>query len=595
MLWITISSLAVSAVLLSLTVFRHQRVTTALATFAAILELEWMALIWLLLKLDQRPSGLLAAGTALAVGILSAVAFMKFRQRPALHGFGPRDAVVLLTLIPILLGAHVIAKHNGLLGTDFVMHGFYNGDVVTFASLTQQAIVNPAETLSNPFAAGESLEYPTLLHQSLAAAIQSFNLGLDWLHFWPIFTLVQIVITIPLFFLLWDTVLPPPPVGERWLGVGSRHLISVAQGGLVLAVITLSADNFLYPQSHFFLTALFLLLAALLFSQKAAHPVLLGVSALAVLVLSMANAVTGLAALTIFAVSYAVTVVLPGTKVTTRLLATGIIAVLGVLYMTALPGQTPLGLPHFSYTAANEAMRLFPWAALLFLGIALQYQRHPRESLAALALCFVAGVIFLFVARAIIVANASRLIYHALLIGFPLLLRPLIIGTHYLRREFLLSIRTPPEMVVGIALIVLVCGSFVAPNLASTASAFDNLLRQDETIISFQRREALWWIADHTPPASIIVADPHAPWDIPLFTGRRLLRATHGDTAFWLSRDDETLATLSAAFEGDHAAQASMQQRGDYLILSAAQKEVWSPIAPAVFTTKDYTIFQLRD
>lgn len=582
---LVMASFAASQVL-----FSHRRLTTWLATTVVVLELHWLLLTAVASVWPARnPSFayVLAAGVLL---LCWATLFWYRRQPLRLAGFGIRDFWVLVTCVTVIGGAFIVTQFNGLQGTDFVLHGFYNGDVVTFASLIQRAVIG--ET-GNPFAAGGSLEYPTLLHQSLGQLIRELGLSLDWIYFWPLLTLAQIAVTIPLFFLLWDILLPEPQAGELWLGIRRRSVVYMLQAAVTAGIITLSWDNYTYPQSHFFLTASFLLLGALLFRSPGALSLL--TSGIVAGLLLQSNAVTGTAALVCFVVAALVVVSGRQRPLYARLVGVGMALLLACLFFVATPGEASWGQPHFSYTGALELGRLTPWLVVLLAGLALQYLRHPIPTTVTTGLLAATVVVFLFSTRDLIVANAGRFIYHALLVSTPLLIRPLVRLCFYYRREFLLSTRSWLERLSAATLLLTTVFFLLLPNAASVASAYDNLLFKDERRISFLRREVLWWIADNSQPDSIIIASPYAPWDIPLFTGRALLRAAHSENAFWLSPDDGTLMQLVAAFAGDQAAQRQVIELGDYLVLSAEEQTRWPTNGlKEVFATKQYRIYQTR-
>src|SRR6185436_6408361 len=142
----------------------------------------------------------------------------------------------------------------------WILHGFYNGDTVTFVSLVQKSLLNPDTLPTNPFAAQTALEYPTLLHQSMAGFLRMWGMGLDWIYFLPTLTYIWICLTVSMMFLWWDILLPEPKDNLRlWLGVPKRWMILLGQVVVSFLVMSLSFDAFVYPQSHFFLFGLFLL------------------------------------------------------------------------------------------------------------------------------------------------------------------------------------------------------------------------------------------------------------------------------------------------------------------------------------------------
>lgn len=517
-------------------------------------------------------------------------------------GSGTRDLFVLIALIVVGTAAWAVQTKNGFNGDEYVLRGFYNGDTVTFVSLVQRAIIDPTNLSRNPFAANGDLEYPTLLHAGFGTALRLMGTGVDWLRFLPLLTYLQLLITIPLFFLLWDVVLPQPPAGEQWLGVMNHWLILFSQTIITVGVLALAWDNSIFPQSHFFLSGLFILAGAALVQSNRVPSreqyVAAGVGVLISLLLMLANAVTGTAALLGVIAWTAARALLPSISVRLRLGLVLLVGILLAIFFAAIPGHAELGLPQFSYTATGDIVRLLPFLALLFAGALLQLNRASFLPLYSVGLGFLALIIFFLSTRSIVVANASRFLYHAILVASPLLLLPVLRLWYYLRREYWLSTRSFLEYVVAWGSTGILVTLLTFPMLSSVASAHDILMFSQPFSLSRAEQEALWWIADHSLPTDIILTSPLEPWVVPYFTGRSLLRAGHNDseaTPFWLSPDDAVLADQRVAFTGNKEAQTRILPEADYLLLDTAALPQWEPLpARQVFRNQASTVFKLR-
>lgn len=589
--------LGLASLLSSMALFRHQRVTTLLAAAIALFEAQWLLLTWfdrvLVVGVDSETVYLAGAVILLAMW---ASLYKKWRLAwRDLASSGVRDIVVLAVMAVVLAGTALVWTANGFQedGT-WISHGFFNGDTATFASLVQRSFATDSLVTQNPFAGNGYLEYPTLLHGAFASFFAQLGIGTTWLNFLPLLTYVFIFATIPLFFLPWDMVFPEPREAHvKWFGIPSRFLIFLGQGVVVLYVLALSWDSFVYPQSHFFLMGLFMLLIAS-FAQSFQQGIKWIVPAIVLTILLMlSNAVTGTAAVAALGVYFALKMLTKSTPVLQRGLH-GVLAVLLVgLFLLHSAGDPVFGLvPHFSYTAAVEMVRYAPLVALLLVGL---WQAIPRSlflSANSSVLLVLAVFTFFFSQRDIVVENASRFFYHALLVGFPFLLHPAIQLYYALRREVRYSTHSLAELFSYTALLLVAVFLLALPAVSSVASAHDNLMFKDEQTIDLSTREALWWIEENTSPDGVFLASPEPPWAIPFMTGRSILRAD-----YWLSPDDIVLSDVRAAFAGDKAAQELVISQGSaqYLFLTQSDRAAWEPLAQTkVFDNTEIAIFKLR-
>jgi hypothetical protein len=575
--------LAISALLASGALFTHQRISTYLAAAGVLWQAQWL----LLTLLDRTVARAVASEPVFIIGAagLAMVALLLVRrwQRPASLGEARsrrlvavvrRELAAFVTLGIVLLAAWSIVSVNGFSGADWVVHGFYNGDVMTFISLVQRSMLTDGLVHSNPLAGGGTLEYPTLLHAGWATLWQGFDIGMDWLHWLPLMTLAQVLITVPLFFLLWDLAVPEGRPWQLWLGIRSHSVAAALQAGLVLYIAGLAWDGYIYPQSHFFLTGLFLLLIALLVRGEHERPTVEFIwivpATLVALLLLLANAVTGTVAVAAVVVFFLLRAFDRGRPVWQRAGGAGAVLVWLLLFWLLAPGNGAFGQPGFSYTAALPMLRLAPVLLALIAAVWLSLAKPSFLSAAAMACVAMAFFTFVFSTRGIVVENADRFIYHALLIGFPLLLRPLVRLFYWLRRELVLTTLDWPARLSGWAGLAAASLLLLFPAGASVASAHDHLMRQDRQVVSAETQEGLRWLRNYTPADAVILASPAAPWAVPQFTGRALLRVDH-----WLSPQDQLFHNMTAAWQGDAWAQHLVLREAQFLLLTSDDKADW--------------------
>ncbi len=589
----TLLPLLLSGLLWSGILFSHRRLLTYIAT-AGLLAQAW----WILLTVLTHSSWFsFAMPVFLYIGgcflpLVIGVFFWKHWHFPTiLGGKSIADFFVLVALILVGGFSYGISLYNGPQADhSWVMHGFYNGDTATFVSLVQKALIGSS---TNPFGVDVPLEYPTLLHQSFGSLFSYLSLGLDWIFYLPTLSLIWLIFTVPMFFLLCDELLPE--FGKKkWLS----HL---GQAVSVLYVMALSWDAYVYPQSHFFLLGLFLLLVSIFYKaakETSWRMYVLTVLGLGIaLLLLMANAVTGTAAIACSLLFLFFVAQDKKRGVTQRILSLGFLAVMLILFFVLAPGEPQFGGLQFSYTAVSDMLMLVPVLTLVGVAGLMYLSRFSLPTFFFAGLSGLALFTFFFSNREIVIANSSRFFYHATLVAFPLAL-PLLVRLFYLlKRELLFATHTLVEKISGFALIIISLALLALPALGSMASATDNLVFKDEQKISSAMLEAAWLIADHTEPNAIVLANPHSPWSIPILTGRSLVRAAHEDgSAYWLSAQDDVLTTQLAAFKGDKKAQQEIVTKADYLLLQGPERLMWEPLSfEKVFDNQETVIYRLRN
>lgn len=586
--------MGIAGLLVAMRVGSMQRVTVWLATGGGLLWAQW-----LLASLLSRTiiTAVLPAVVFVSVGsavlLLSGIGWWRGGRPLPLFVWQREWPVIVVTLI-VMLGAAPILIANQWHTNTWTMHGFYNGDTATFIALVERSLREAGLVATNPFADNGFLEYPTLIHAGVADLLRGVTNATEWLGMMPWLVMGQIALTIPLLFGSMDLLVPQPtPQRQEWVGWWRPRTGRLIEMGMVGYILLLAWDMYVYPQSHFFITNLFIL--AVLFFQQAwslrTHKQLAGmvVVSVIVLLLLLSNAVTGTAAVVLM-------LVFCGGRASDRSRAVWervFFLLIGLawvgLFILLPPGEGALGWPTgFSYTAVPDMLRLGVVVAPLLAAVIWRARTQPFIAVGVGALLLVALITFVFSQREIVVENASRFFYHALLAGWPLLLYPLTRIWVWLRRELWYTSHTAMEAmavsgatVVGLVLLLL-------PALASTASTYDNLLRRNEQTVSADMFEALRWLDAMSEMDVVVAASPVPPFAVPLVTGRALLR-----TDYWLSPDDALGQQVIAAFAGDTAAQAVVQERADYLLLTRDQRAQWSLGQLPVFENTTVAIYEL--
>lgn len=592
--------LLVSSALLAGAIFRHERILTYLAAMGILAELQILLLGFLHRYLAPYvlPTPFFLSG-AVVIMLLSITQWPRFSFRHLLHQKNwLADGIIIIVILIVLSAISLINASNYQQGTVWVTHGFLNGDTLTLVSLIQRSRATVGLLTANPLAANGHLEYPTVLHGAIADILNVAAAPWDWFKMLPLWTLIQTAFTVPLFFLLADIALPrPKQEWQQWLGVPSEIMILVLQGAIILVIMAFSWDSYIYPQSHFFLTALFLLEIILLAvsSQRSGSAQWLPVS-LAVLtaaLLYVSNAVLGTAALAAFGVACLLRMNTKSAPIPERIIYTALLAGTAAWFLAWTPGESAFGHFHFSYTAALDMAALGPITIAILASAWLNQSRQRFLSACAPAVAALGLLLFFFSARNIVVANASRFFYLAIVVAWPLHIPTIIQLYYFLRRELLSTTHTFMELAAGFVSVLAVTSFLIIiPAGAAVVSAHDNLMRKDMHILEQPEQQALAWIQTNTAPTSLFVASPHAPWWIPYFTGRAIVRASD----YWLSPQDLVTTQLAAAFTGNTEAQQAVTQQGDYLFLTAKDRKLWGNDLPApVFTSTSVSIYNLRE
>lgn len=567
--------LAMSSVLMAGILFKQQRLLTLCACAGTFWEAQWLVLTLINRSIWPNGNTELIFLVGALIGLVPWLFKLKQWSWPyQAPGSGRRDLAVLLVLIAVISAAWLVQERNGFQNSAWVTHGFYNGDTMTMITLVQRSMLERGLVSENPFSANEYLEYPSLWHGGLAGLLTALGISMDWMHFLPVMTYLQIVLTIPMFFLLMDTWWPEPSKKEiLWLGINSRWSVLLLQAGIIGYVLAVSWDSYIYPQTHFFIMGMWLLAVSLL--VKAGQETdqrerwRTGVSLLVTLVLLLANAVTGAAAVAVTIVYYAKRLMEAKQKVSRRILwLAGIIGWVTVFQFFSA-GDVLLGWPHFSYTAAESVMRLGPVIIILALVVLRQQDDRDWVELAIVGLMGMAGLIFIGSQRDIIVANSERFIYHALMIGYPLLLAPIISWYFHWRHigyESGSVLRRLSRSGATLAIVL----TMLLPALISGARSHDQLMRQDEQKVDLAEQEVLDFIRNNTASSDVILTRSEAPWNVPMFTGRAQVRAD-----YWLSPQDELLEIVNRAFAGGQDAQTKALQEAEYLLIRQDEIYKW--------------------
>lgn len=569
--------LGIGSIMASGIMFRHQRLLTLIAAAGAFWSGQWLLLTLVdrvILTGNESTLVYLVGSFVLTIPWVFKLKAWSWPYRTTI-GSGEKDFVVLVVLLGVLLAAWLVQSRNGFENAEWVTHGFYNGDTMTMMTLVEKSMLTDGLVKQNPFAANGYLEYPALWHAGMATFLKSLGVHNDWVHFLPILTYVQILVIVPMFFLLMDIFWPEPKRREEnWLGVPSRLGVNLLQAGIIVYVMTVSWDNYIYPQSHFFLTGMFLLMLGLLITAekgKGSHKIwqLVPAGVLA-LVLMLSNAVTGAAAIAITIAFYGWRLISRRDEKRIRLgYALGIL-VWVVVYLLWSPGDAVFGWPHFSYTSAESIMRLGPVVVALVVALVVASSAGSFVSFSIIMLMAMSVVTFLFSQRNIVVANAERFLYQGLLVGFPLLMLPLVRVYYWVINRVSVEARDGKDKVMvtgGMIAIVCIVG---LPTLASGARAHNSLMRQDRQIVDLGYREMLEYVRSNTKAEDVFLTDPNTPWALPMFTGRAMLRAN-----YWLSPKDTVLEDVNAAFDGNEEAQIASLQLVDYLIIKQEELNNW--------------------
>jgi hypothetical protein len=375
---------------------------------------------------------------------------------------------------------------------------------------------------------------------------------------------------------VWDTIFPEPKNPEElWFGIPSRKAVYGLQALLTLTAIGLSLDSFIYPQSHFFLIASFLSALALFsqgFGLKGKKQLLYILPAIIIsILLLLANTVTGTAAAGLVGTLAFIRIFDRKRSIKERAIYLVIgFAVLALMH-SASAGRSSFLHPHFSVSSASDMIRaglpyLFVLAASMYV-----LSRKQYIAIASILVGFLGFITFFLSDRNIVTENASRFLYHGFLIGYVLLIGPVISYAYYLRREIQLTTRPVSEIITGWVSVISMLAICFLPIGISAGSTYSSLLKNDTHTISFNTQLALWWIGDHAKPLDVVISNPNEPFLIPLFTHSAMLRAND----YWLSLQDETLTQLTGAFAGNKSDQQKVLKQGKFLLLTSEEQKTW--------------------
>ncbi len=488
-------------------------------------------------------------GTLLGAG--AAALLSKGKRSRTLFWFTRGDVIFLVMCVPVLASALLVASRNGYAtgpdGRDaFHARGFVNGDTMTLFALTQASgSRHPDSGLlrANPFAGNGPLEYPTLVHRTLADVMAAIGGDITRDAWWLIL---------------------PALVGTVAASVLSLKVLLRDQtrpwwAALVgLAALGTTWESFTYPQSHTFLTGLFFLFLLLLVLRDQSGHALerrglrFAIGALA-LVLLFSNAVLGTAAVAIAVGSNVLQFfnrTWPLRDRLSGLIGSGILVTLFLLFP---PGQGSLGTFNAAYTAIPQFLVAAVPALVVLWALWDTAWLHRSPSLLAAAVVLPAlGLLTLFFSgRDIVAENSPRFLFLLVLVGWPTVVPLLQRIADWWWRQVKHVEHTLAEHVVlwGGGTVVLVV--VVLPTVASVLGTLDHLVRKPPLVVSADELGAFAWIRQNTPTDAVFLRAPEslfenpsvAPLSLPAFTGRAQLRSE-----YWLSPNDDALENVRQFF-----------------------------------------------
>lgn len=485
-------------------------------------------------------------GLSVVLGAVSTFILWRLKLVRRLSPVTRGDAIFLMIFALVLVSTLLVSRANGYVpapngGEEFHARGFVNGDTMTLFALTNTQLQR-----HNPFAADQPLEYPTLVHQALADVMEATGGDITRAAWWLI---------VPVLF------------GTVAVSVLSALVIFRGQRvpvwGVLLLLVAYGStwESFTYPQSHTFLTGLFVLFVLLLVRrdqcERAAERRLLrfAIGGLAILLL-FSNAVLGTAAVAVAVGSNILQ--LFNRSWTTRDRISGLIgsAMLLALFFLFPPGAGALGTLNVAYTAVPQFMvAAYPAGAVLWaLWDTAWIHRSATLLGASVLLPALAFVTLFFSGRDIVAENSPRFLFLLILVGWPAVI-PLVqrLGDWWWRQVRHVE-HSLQELVVlwgGGAFTVLV---LVVPAAAAVAGTLDMLARKPPLAVSHDELKAFAWIRAETPPDAVFLRTPESlfenravsPLSLPAFTGRAQLRSE-----YWLSPADGTYEDLRRFFVGE--------------------------------------------
>lgn len=488
------------------------------------------------------------AGISLGLGVVATGVLWRTRWPRVIHGVTRGDLAVLIGVMPVLLSTLWVATSNGYVSgpdgrEEFHARGFVNGDTMTLFALTNASGGRDAPLRANPFAGNGPLEYPTLLHGALARLMNATGSDITRAAWWLILPVLAGTVAVSALSVKYVLRRQPVPV------------LSVI---FLLFAYGATWESFTYPQSHTFLTGLFLLFMLLLVrrdqSESRGERIALryAIGTLAIILL-FSNAVLGTAAVAVAVTANILQVTnrrWPLRERVSGLVGAGILLTLFQLFP---PGAASLGTLNFAYTAVPQFLTAALPAFLVLLGFLNTHWLHRSASLlgASVVLPALALVTLLLSGRDIVAENSPRFLFLLVLLGWPAVIPVIQRVADWWWREVRHVEHALAEYAVlwgGAAFAVAV---LLLPVLASVLGTLDVLVRKPPHVVSADELAAFAWINDRTPPSAVFLRAPESQFDdqrvaplaLPAFTGRAQLRSE-----YWLSPDDAALGDLRAFF-----------------------------------------------
>jgi len=479
----------------------------------------------------------------LSFSILTGSYFYRFQRKLEIK---PRlsDLAIILVFVLVFSGAYLVLQKNGYHPKDsekgYVAYSFFNGDTFTLFALTKLSQYTGKFPRTSPFEAHASLEYPALFPYTLGRIFNWLQLDVTSDLLFPFY--LQIFATIASFFLLARLIFQ-----EK-----QKHIIFTLL--TVIYLLFLSWDSFIYPQVHFFLMSLFLVLVLFFTKIDLDKNLLWFIPAFFLVnILFFSNKVLGLAAVILFMVFSFYYLCQRQIKIWQKSLLLLALLALSLIFLHQNKGESFFTFPKLHYTAL-PSMLLFslPCIFLLYFGREAA-KRTPALYLSILSLIFLSWLIFFMAKRPIFVDNASRFLYLALLSGFFLLLDSL---PNFLleakRRIFYFDEGT----YFGFLNLASWCFIFIfigMPALYVAVVTEKSLLQEDYHFVKSSELAAFSWIENNIPSDKTFLRTiedkaflkESSAFSLPAFTGRAQFTAD-----YWLARDRERKEFAKKFFAG---------------------------------------------
>lgn len=491
------------------------------------------------------------ANTSAVIGAVAAVVLWRCRWPRTLHGVTRGDGMFLFVIMPIVVSTLVVSRVSGYRpGPDgrgeFHARGFVNGDTMTLFALVQASgIRQQAAGLlrENPFAENGPLEYPTLLHGTLARIMSATGSDITHAAWWLILPVLA------------GTVAVSVLSAKYFL---RRQAVPWWAGGVLLVAYGTTWESFTYPQSHTFLTGLLLLFMLLLVrrDQSTARgeriALRYAIGTLAIILL-FSNAVLGAAAVALAVTANILQTVNRSWPLRERV--SGLIgaAILLTLFGLFPPGAGGLGKLNIAYTAVPQFLTAALPALVVLWGLWDTGWLHRSASLlgASVVLPALALATLFLSARDIVAENSSRFLFVLALLGWPAVVPLIQQVTDRWWRQVRHVEHTLAEFTVLWGGAAFAVAALLLPVFASVTGTLDVLLRKPPLVVSADELAAFRWIRTHTSPTAVFLRSPEslfddprvAPLSLPAFTGRAQLRSE-----YWLSPDDAVLADVQRFF-----------------------------------------------